>query len=157
LRAATLTTPEDQAKMLGKPGTAPTTVEELTHAVHVYVVHLASIVGLNGDHQRWVRLIGEILNDKYVESSLTTSQIIDIFWTIFRDARFFFDHTDTGAYSQLARLAADLERRQIGSYLEVPHSQLAGRPQRHEPSSDRKHQREREDRAETPPSGALKR
>ena len=114
MRTATLTTQEDQANMLGKPGRAPTIVEKLTHAVHVHLLCLDTIIGLNGNHQKWVRLIGDILNDKYVELSLTASQIIDIFWTIFRDARFFFDHTETGAYSQLARLVADLERRYIG-------------------------------------------
>ena len=83
MQTATLIMLEDQAKMLGKPEMAPTTVKELTHTVYVCVIHLDLVVRLKGNHQRWVQLIREILNDKDVESSLSQAQIIDIFWTIF--------------------------------------------------------------------------
>jgi len=83
-------TREDRDRQLGKPGTLPNSMSELLSALDCYLIHLHAMIGPNGDHQLMVSRLRLLIQRFQLHTTLTQSQIDDIFWAVFRDSRPFF-------------------------------------------------------------------
>ena len=123
---ATHTTPDDESKRQGKPGTAPQGIDELIKAIEVFVIHWHSIFTLGGEHAREVLKIRAALKS-YVEDDLelTQVQIDDVFWSIFLDGRRSCQSPEEARYSNLSSLRKELENKRLVPCIGVPHTSLS--------------------------------
>ena len=132
---ATQTTPEDVGKSLGKPGQSPKSITELLEAIECYIIHFEAFLEDKGQHQKHVRQLRGVLQEKYSNGSLAQSQLDDIYWSVFWDSRQYFKWTEGKPTSGSDALVGALARDQMSSFVGIQYHRLS--PQ----SDDSKHQK----------------